>query len=87
MGDSLNFINWINGIQICIIIILDNILRSHKEVLNTFDAYSCRHIYRENNREADKASKEVLLLAMGQWNITEHRGDHLCEYYHRPFIE
>ena len=87
MGDSLNVINWINGTQHCIILRLDSILRSAREVLNSFDAYSCRHIYWENNREAKKASKEGLQLAMGQWKMKEHRGDTIWEYYHRPFIE
>ena len=87
MGDSLNVINWINGTQLCRIIRLDNILRSAREVLNSFDAYSYWHVYRENNREADKASKEGLQLAMGQWKIKEHMDGFIQEYFHRPFME
>ena len=55
MGDSMNVINWIKGIQQCRILILDNVLRSTREILNTFENFSCQHIYRENNIEADVA--------------------------------
>ena len=87
MGDSSNVINWINGTQFCRNIRLENILRSSRVVLNMFDDFSCRHIYRENKGEADSASKEGLQLAMGQWKIKEHRDGNIQEYFHRPFIE
>ena len=54
-GDSLNVINWIKGTQQCMHLILTNILLSIREVQNTFDTFSCRHVYRENNKEVDKA--------------------------------
>ena len=37
--------------------------------------------------EADKASKEGLLLTLGQWKILELVDGGAHEYYHRPFIE
>ena len=43
--------------------------------------------YRENNREANKASKEGLLLMLSQWKIQEWVDGSAHEYYHRPFIE
>ena len=87
MGDSMNVINWINGTQQCRNLTLSNILLSTKEVLNSLVSFSCRHIYRENNHEADNASKEGFPLAMGQWKIKEHREGSIPEFYHRPFIE
>ena len=87
MGDSSNVINWINGTQLCRNIRLENILRSSREVLNMLADFSCRHIYRENNREADSTSKASLHLAMGKWKIKEHKDGNIHEYYHRPFIE
>ena len=64
-GDSLNVINWIKGTQQCMHLRLANILLSIREVQNTFDTFSCCHVYRENNKEADKSSKEGLQLALG----------------------
>ena len=87
MGDSMNAVNWINGTQQCKNIRLASILLSTKEVLKSFDAYSCRHIYRENNKEAYKALKEGLQLAMGHCKIKEHQEGSILELYHRPFIE
>ena len=83
----MNVINWTKGIQLCTNIRLSNILASIKEVLDTYVSFSCRHVYRENNRKVDKASKEGLQLALGQWNIREPKEDTVHEYYHRPFIE
>ena len=66
---------------------LHNILSSITDVLESYDTFSCRHVYREINREADKASKEGLQLTMGQWKIRELLDGTIHEYYHRPFIE
>ena len=52
-----------------------------------FEDFSCRHIYKENNREVDPTSKEGLHLAMGQWKIREHRDGNTQEYFHIPFID
>ena len=65
-GDSMNVINWIKGTQQCRILRLENVLRSAREILSSFDFFSCQHIYRENNVEVDVASKVSLFLEMGQ---------------------
>ena len=87
MGNSMNVINWINGTQQCKNIRLSSILLSVKEVLTTFVSFSCHHVYKENNQEADRASKEGLPLIMGQWKIMEHKEGTTQDFYHRPFIE
>ena len=87
MGDSSNVINWMNGTQLCSNIRLENILLIAREILDTFDEFTCRHIFRENNREADLASKAGLQLVMGQWQIKEHINGIILDYFHRPFIE
>ena len=71
LGDSLNVINWINQTQECRHLRLAHILFSIRQLLLRFDSFSCRHVYRENNKEADKASKEGLRLAMGTWLVKE----------------
>jgi len=60
LGDSMNVINWIKGIQQCRNIRLENLLASIRGVLHNFDTFDCRHVYRENNQKADKSSKEGL---------------------------
>jgi hypothetical protein len=70
-GDSMNVINWSRGTQRCFNIRLEIILDDIKTLQNSFDAYTCRHVYRERNQEADKRSKEGIQLAMGQWKIRE----------------
>ena len=54
-GDSMNVINWTKGTQHCRNIRTTNILTSIKEVLNSFVSFSCRHVYKNNNKEADKS--------------------------------
>ena len=66
---------------------LSNILSSLTDILDSYDVFSYRHIYRENNKEANKASKEGLLLMLVQWKINEEVDGAAHEYYHRPFIE
>ena len=83
----MNVINLTKGIQLCINLRLANILTSIVAVLDTYASFSCRHVYRENNKEADKALKEGLQLALGQWKIQEMIEDTVHEYYHKPFIE
>ena len=62
-------------------------ITSIKYVLNSFVSFSCRRVYRDNNKEADKASKEGLQMALGLWKIREHRDGSTQEFYHRPFIK
>ena len=59
-GDSLNVINWTKRIQTCRDLRLQNILISIWDVMEPFDLISCKHVYRENNCQADSASKEGL---------------------------
>lgn len=46
-----------------------------------------RHIFRENNAEADAASKEGLTLGDGIWKIAESLNGNVQVFFHRPFIE
>ena len=86
-GDSLNVINWVMRIQACRDLILQNILLSIWDIINSFDSISCTHVYRENNCQADTASKAGLQLDTGVWKIKEQLDDDVSEFYHRPFIE
>jgi len=86
-GDSLNVIQWLNHTQECRNLRLDHIIYSIRQLLLRFDFFSCRHIYRENNQEADKASKEGLRLDLGTWLVTESIEGILQSFYHRPFID
>ena len=56
-GDSMNVINWVKKTHVCKNLRLENILTSIADIIDTFDSFSCSHVYRENNREADLASK------------------------------
>jgi len=87
MGDSMNVVNWINEVQQCRNIRLENILASIRVVIHRFDTFDCRHIYRANNEKADLASKKGLQLDMGIWRVVEFRDGGFYEYYHRPFVE
>ena len=87
LGDSMNVINWINQIQECRHLRLAHILQAIRLLLSRFNTFSCRHVYRENNKEADKASKEGLQMATGNWLIKETFDGRTQDYYHRPFIE
>jgi len=86
-GDSMNVINWISLTQDCRNRSLDSVLYSIRAVLQNFETFSCRHVFRENNRIADLASKEGLSMVLGQWKIAETRDGTTQEYYHRPFID
>ena len=57
-GDSLNVINWVKRIQACKDLLLQNILLSIWDIMESFDSISCEHVYRENNSQANSASKE-----------------------------
>ena len=87
LGDSMNVINWINQTQDCRHLTLTHIIYSIQQLLSHFNSYSCRHVYRANNKEADKASKEGLRLAEGTWMVKEFTNGSLQAFYHRPFIE
>ena len=48
-GDSMKVINWIKKTQMCRNMRFDNILSSISGILDSFDSFSCSHVYRENN--------------------------------------
>ena len=87
LGDSMNVINWINQTQECMHLRLAHIIYSIRQLLLRFDSFSCRHVYREKNKEAFKASKEGLRLAEGIWMVKETFNGRLQAFYHRPFID
>jgi ribonuclease HI len=70
-GDSMNVINLIKGTQRCTNTRLANIVEDIKFLQTSFDSLTCRHVYRERNKEADRRSKEGTNLALGQWKVTE----------------
>ena len=86
LGDSLNVINWINQTQECRHLRLAHVIYSIRQLLQRLDSFTCRHIYRENNKEADKASKEGLQLAEGYWTVKENVNGRMQAFYHRSFI-
>ena len=86
-GDSLNVINWIKGIQHCRVHHLQNLFRSIREILSSFDSFSCQHIYRENNDEADRASKRGIQQDVGFWRIREHQDGDMIEYLHPSLFD
>ena len=86
-GDSLNVVYWVKKIQTCRDLLLCNILQSIWDVMESFELITYTHVYRENNSQADLASKEGLLLDPGVWKVKERLGDDTFEYYHRPFFE
>ena len=87
LGHSMNAINWIKQTQACRNVRLANLLSTIQTVIQTFDIFACRHVYRENNKEVDQASKEGLRLDFGTWKVREERDRQSYEYYHRPFID
>jgi ribonuclease HI len=53
-GDSLNVINWIKGTQRCTNTRLASLVEDIFRLQTTFDSLICQHVYRENNKEADR---------------------------------
>ena len=86
-GDSLIVINGVKRIRTCSDLLLYKILLSIWEVMESFDLISFTHVYRENNCQADSASKEGLLLDPGVWKVKERLGDVAFEYYHCPSFD
>ena len=87
MGDALNVINWINQTQECRNLRLSHIISSIRQLLQRLDSFTCRHVYRENNTEADKASKAGLRLAEGYWTVKEIHDGRQQAFYHRPYMD
>ena len=66
---------------------LENILLTIWEMVESFDLITFTHVYRENNCQADFASKAGLLLDPGSWKVKERLRDEEYAFYHRPFFE
>jgi ribonuclease HI len=86
-GDSLNVINWIKGTQRCTNTRLATLVEDIFRLQTSFDSLIFQHVYRENNKEADRRSKEGVHLAMGQWKVTKYQNDQAQEYLHQSFLE
>ena len=78
-GDSKNVINWINGSQRCTNIRLANIVEDIKSLQRVFYSFSCRHVFKEINEEADRAPKEGTHLELGHWKISKFLNEQLQE--------
>ena len=72
-GDSLVVINWINKTQRCINTSLDALVEEFSRLFANFDSLSLKHVYREQNMEVDRLSKEGISLTWGTWKIIEKR--------------
>ena len=66
-GDSMNMINWIKGRKTCRNIRLETILFSIRDVIESYTTFNFNHVYKENKRYADRASKASLQMEVGRW--------------------
>ena len=83
----MNVINWINHTQECRHMRLAHVIISIRQLLQRLDAFTCRHVFIENNKEVDKDSKEGLRLAEGSWMVKELVNGRQQAFYHRPYID
>ena len=86
-GDSLLVINWFNDNAFCHTHTLSTLLREVHHLKLLFDSISVAHIYRSQNKVADKLSKEASELIWGTWHITEQIGEQVYRFFHRPFMD
>jgi ribonuclease HI len=86
-GDSMIVVNWARKLQKCHNIFLLPILEDTFRLLENFDTVTISHVYRNRNMVADALSKAGLHLALGHWDITEHKNGNSQNFYHRPFID
>lgn len=86
-GYSMVIINWINQTQQCHNIYLNPILDEAAQLKTTFNQISFTHIFREQNKEADKCSKEAAGPFLPAWEIEELGPNEAYNFYHRMFIE
>ena len=56
---------------------LQHLLRSIRREKENFESISFQHIYRELNVEANKLSKEALLLSLGIMEISDYKNNML----------
>ena len=86
-GDSMITINWINQIQQCHNIHLIPILEEATQLKTTFNQISFTHIFREQNEEANKCSKDAMGPLQPNWEIEERGPNEGYIFYHRMFFE
>lgn len=86
-GDSQIVCNWLNYASHCHAYSLRHILDEAKRLTTSFDSFVCRHIYREQNTEADQLSKEAAHSQLDQWLIQEKIDGTFHQYYHEPFVD
>lgn len=86
-GDSMVVVNWINNVTNCHVHMLSNLFQNTLTLKAAFEHFTCVHIYREHNSEADKLSKEASSLPRGNGQIVEQNGSEEHQFYHRPYID
>ena len=86
-GDSSVTINWINQTLQCHNILLIPILEEAIQLKSIFNSISFAHIYREQNQEANTASKEAVGIYQHGWELEEFGTDGSYSFYHRPYID
>ena len=82
-GDSKLTIDWENGQLQINALHLQHLLRAIRSQMENFESISFQHIYRELNEEADKLSKEALLLPPGLMMIKDYENNLLVNQYVR----
>lgn len=85
-GDSKIVCDWLNRVC-CRTFTLRHILDEALRLTSLFDHFSCNHIYREQNTEADRLSKEGAIREQDNWLIIEYIDGEHHQFYHRPFME
>lgn len=86
-GDSMVIINWINQTQRCHNIYLISILEEVDHLKTTFNQISFTHIFKDQNQEAVKCSKEAAGPLLPAWEIEEQGPNEAYQFYHRSFFE
>ena len=79
-------INCINKTQRCRNSSLDTLYEEVNRTLSNFESISFKHVYREQNMDADKLSKAGLNLQWGSWKSIEIKDTEAKEYLHGPFF-
>jgi hypothetical protein len=80
-------VNWAWKFQKFHNIFLLPILEDTFWLLEMFYMVTLSHVYRNKNMVVDSLSKTRLHLALGHWDITEHKNGNSQNLYHRPFID
>ena len=86
-GDSLVVINWINKIQKCRNTSLAALFEEVSRLLTNFESLTLKHVYREQNMDADRLSKARINLAGGTWKFIETKETTANDFYHRSFMD